>query len=213
MQRRLHSSLPRCRVALVAVVLAAALAPARCGVVPHRSNAAGRKPVDGVIDQYASLVTSAPLTQRHRQQKATNRWAAPSLASADSSEFLQPHTVPGLPRLFGNEALVAALQPHPTGRRSCERDKHSAAQLLIAPSADAHACAWAGMLMQKYSSHADASKALSNLVGVAGAHIDALDAQGMHDKLYFNWTASRCRSLSPTSWTTPRRAPAAAQAC
>ena len=49
--------------------------------------------------------------------------------------------------------------------------------------------AWAGMLMQKYSSPANASKALSNLVGVAGAHIDALDAQGMHDKLYFNWTA------------------------
>ena len=55
--------------------------------------------------------------------------------------------------------------------------------------ADASVLAWAGMLMQKYSSPANASKALSNLVGVAGAHVDALDAQGMHDKLYFNWTA------------------------
>ena len=64
-----------------------------------------------------------------------------------------------------------------------------AANSLAVPSADAHAFAWAGMLMQKYSSPANASRALSNLVGVAGAHIDALDAQGMHDKLFFNWTA------------------------
>lgn len=54
------SSLPCRRAALVAFVLAVALAPARCGVVPRRSKAAGRKPVDGVFDQYASLVTSAP---------------------------------------------------------------------------------------------------------------------------------------------------------
>ena len=60
---------------------------------------------------------------------------------------------------------------------------------LMRTECSSHACAWAGMLMQKFSSPANATKALSNLVGVAGAHIDALDAQGMHDKLYFNWTA------------------------
>ena len=43
--------------------------------------------------------------------------------------------------------------------------------------------------MQKEKNPENATKLLSNLVGVAGAHIDALDAQGMHDKLYFNWTA------------------------
>ena len=43
--------------------------------------------------------------------------------------------------------------------------------------------------MQKEKNPENATKLLSNLVGVAGAHIDALDSQGMHDKLYFNWTA------------------------
>ena len=53
------------------------------------------------------------------------------------------------------------------------------AQLLLRP----------GVLMQKEKNPENATKLLSNLVGVAGAHIDALDSQGMHDKLYFNWTA------------------------
>ena len=53
------------------------------------------------------------------------------------------------------------------------------AQMLLRP----------GVLMQKEKNPENATKLLSNLVGVAGAHIDALNSQGMHDKLYFNWTA------------------------
>ena len=65
MERCLASSLPCRRAALVAFWLGVALAPARCGVVPRRSKAAGaKKAVDGVIDQYASLITSAPRAQR-----------------------------------------------------------------------------------------------------------------------------------------------------
>ena len=78
MERRLSPWPPRCRAALVASVLALALAPALCGVVPRRPKAAGNEELNGVIDQYASLVTSAPFLRRYRQQDACSRaWLHP----------------------------------------------------------------------------------------------------------------------------------------
>ena len=98
-------------------------------------------------------------------------------------------------------------------QQPCSLSSSSGSQLELL-SADAHAPAWAGMLMQKYSSPANASKALSNLVGVAGAHIDALDAQGMHDKLYFNWTAfTQPEFVTRIMDYSQARARPAAQAC
>ena len=87
MERCLHSSLPCRRAALVAFWLGVALAPARCGVVPRRSKAAGAKQaVDGVIDQYASLITSAPLAQRPGHQNApTGAWLHPHWLYAGSN--------------------------------------------------------------------------------------------------------------------------------
>ena len=54
----------------MASVLAVALALARCGVAPRRSQTGSRKEVDGVIDQYASLVTSAPFILNKERQSA-----------------------------------------------------------------------------------------------------------------------------------------------
>ncbi|KAK9839610.1 hypothetical protein WJX81_000691 [Elliptochloris bilobata] len=56
------------------------------------------------------------------------------------------------------------------------------------PVFDQYASLITSVLMQKYGSPENAKRTLSNLAGVTGAHIDALDAQGMHDKFYFNFT-------------------------